>query len=218
MPDAAAARQGVDEEKYVAAVVIPQGMTARIFVRLGDPKEIEVYSNPAMPFSASIVRTITGRMVDLISAGAAAARTAVSQLFESGRADVSQEMELLARVGAQAAQEAMTREIIVIKEQVGQRVQAEQQFDFLAYYAPGMAVLFPMFAMMTAGAPAGRARGWEHWRVVRRAGRGQCWRAKCWLSPPGFANDGAGAVHALRAGRGGRAGGCGAVDCGRSAP
>jgi len=151
LPDAAAARQGVDEEKYVAAVIIPEGMTARIFVRLGDPKEIEVYSNPAMPFNASVVRTITSRMVDLISAGAAAARTAVNQLFVSGRADVSQEMELLARVGNQAAQEAMTREIIVIKEQVGQRIQAEQQFNFLAYYAPSMAVLFLMFAMMTGG-------------------------------------------------------------------
>jgi ABC-2 type transport system permease protein len=151
LPDATVARQGVDDEKYVAAVIIPEGMTGRIFVRLGDPKEIEVYSNPATPISAGIVRTITGRMVDLVSAGAAAARTAVSQLFESGRADVSQEMELLSRVGGQAAEEAMTREIITIQTQVGRRVQAEQSFDFLAYYTPGMAVLFLMFAMMTGG-------------------------------------------------------------------
>ncbi|MBN1887357.1 MAG: ABC transporter permease [Thermoflexales bacterium] len=169
--EVAEARQEVDAGRVAAAVLIPPGLTRRVFYHLGDPAQVEVYVDPAQSFSASVVHGIVERMAQIVLAGAAGGRVTTLQLLNSGRAEAAEEENgvLSQQMGRVAAQEAMTVEVVTLKTVVGSRQEADEGFDFLAYYVPGMAILFLMFTMMSSARTLLSEREMGTWARLRAA-------------------------------------------------
>jgi ABC-2 type transport system permease protein len=72
LDDPAAARAGVEDGDYTAAIIIPPDFTRKIAYGPGDPIEgtsIEVYANSGRALSAEIIRSITASIVNQIAAG-----------------------------------------------------------------------------------------------------------------------------------------------------
>src|SRR5512139_2865110 len=93
--DEAAARQAVDADKVAAAIIIPAGFTEKIVppgLRQGDYSAllqreqgvVEVYTSPARPISALIVRSIVNAALNRMNAAGTAAQTSITRLIAGG--------------------------------------------------------------------------------------------------------------------------------------
>jgi ABC-2 type transport system permease protein len=147
--DAEAARALVDGDQAAAAVIIPPGFTEVILADSGDAARLEVYGNPGRPIGVGVVRSIVERFARQMATGVVGAQVSVRQLAESGRITEAQIPEVAPEIGQRVAIESGQRELILIAETATERL-ASGSFDFMAYYAPGMAILFLMFAMMSS--------------------------------------------------------------------
>jgi len=169
--DEAAARKAVEEDKVAAAIIIPAGFTEKIIpasLSQGGsaaltPREqgvVEVYASPERPTSASIVRSVISSVLYRMSAASAAAQTAIAQLVIGGYAS-PQELqktgsEIAQRAGERAAQDSalkLSTEFVGASNNSG-------GFDWLAYMAPSMAVLFLMFTVSLGGRSILAERQW----------------------------------------------------------
>lgn len=81
--DPAAARTAVDRQQAAVAVIIPEGFTAAI-MDLEGRAAVEIYQDPTLTLSPSIVRGIVSRIVDGFAGTKIAAATAYSQLAARG--------------------------------------------------------------------------------------------------------------------------------------
>ncbi|MFN2242340.1 MAG: ABC transporter permease [Anaerolineae bacterium] len=81
----AAARTAVDRQQAAVAVIIPQGFTAAI-MDLEGRAAVEIYQDPTLTLSPSIVRGVVSRVVDGFAGTKIAAATAQSQLAARGAA------------------------------------------------------------------------------------------------------------------------------------
>lgn len=151
LDDPAAARRAVDEDKASAAVIIPAGFSAGIIPDRASGKtqpgvEIEVYANPTRPTNASVIQTIVERYLSQVEMGRIGGQVTVTQLLESGRIQPGEAAQVGAQIGAQQAQAG---ERITLKGVAGEKATVE--FNILAYMAPGMALMFLMFAVSNGG-------------------------------------------------------------------
>lgn len=150
--DPAAARRLTDQDKAAAAVVIPAGFTDSIIPREGGTSagtvQIEIYANPTSPTSAGIIQTIVEEFLGRVETGRVAGQVAVTQLVNSGLIAPQAAGQIGARIGQQ---QAITDTPPAIRLKTAQEGQAAQEFDILAYLAPGMALMFLMYAVSYGG-------------------------------------------------------------------
>jgi linearmycin/streptolysin S transport system permease protein len=161
MTSDAQARLAVDRDQVVVAVIIPSDLTARVIpqgeqgntgISNASPVLIEIYSSPTNPVSASVVRSIVDQFLSRIDVGVVSGRVAVEQLLASGRIDPQQAASLGRQIGTQAGQASPDLALIHLQEQTAQAGQPSSGgFDWMAYMAPSMAILFLMFTVTTGG-------------------------------------------------------------------
>jgi ABC-2 type transport system permease protein len=169
--DEAAARQAVEQDQVAAAIIIPAGFTEKIipaglqqgdFSALADREQgvVEVYASPERPISASIVRSIVNAVLNRMAAAGAAAQTSITQLIMSGavspQAMAQSGSEIGMRAGEQAAQDTSTKLTV---HYVGASNNSGG-FDWMAYMAPSMAVLFLMFTVSLGARSVLAERQW----------------------------------------------------------
>ena len=141
-------------DQAAAAVIIPAGFTSGTLPdpRTGattDPVTIEVYANPNRPVGAGVVETIVAAFLSEV---------------ETGQVGVSVTLAQLMAAGLLAPQEAAEAAPAIVERLVGgaegealitlDRVSAEgtaETFDILAYFAPGMAMMFLMYTVAYGG-------------------------------------------------------------------
>lgn len=169
--DEAAARQAVADNRVAAAVIIPAGFTDQIIppgLQQGDFSAllqrqqgvVEVYASPQRPTSATIVRSIVNAVLNRMSAASAAAQTAITQLIANGYVspqDLARSgNDIGQRAGTQAAQGSSLQ---LVTNYIGSS-DSSGGFDWLAYMAPSMAVLFLMFTVSMGGRSVLAERQW----------------------------------------------------------
>ncbi len=73
LDDVAAARAGVDDGTYTAAIIIPEDFTQKVSIGVGkftvEPSSIQVYANSGSPIQAGIIRSIVEGITNQISTG-----------------------------------------------------------------------------------------------------------------------------------------------------
>lgn len=167
MDDAGRARAAVDADEAAAAVIIPETLSANMLptepATPGDGAsegeqgvmevEIQIYVNPGRSISASVVRGIVAGVLNDLSAGVAGAQVAITQLIVHDVISAQAAPILGPQIGERMAQGMGAAELIGIESAVvGAEAGAEARgFNWLAYMAPSMAILFLMFTMTMGG-------------------------------------------------------------------
>ncbi|NWG33477.1 MAG: ABC transporter permease [Chloroflexi bacterium] len=162
-----AARQIIDSDGASAAVIIPEGFTRSIIPVEGtmfDPNavqpeavQIEVYANPSRPTGAGIVKAIVDEFVSRVEEGRTRGMTSIIGLMQSGLLN-PQNAETEARALFENVEETESTALTLRTDKKGA---AAVEFDLLAYFAPGMALMFLMYTVSYGGRSilAERAQG-----------------------------------------------------------
>jgi ABC-2 type transport system permease protein len=155
--DPQAARRSIDEDKAAAAIIIPRGFTRSIIPAEGttfdqsyvqpEVVKIEVYTNPARPTSAGVVKAIVDEFMSRVEEGHTGGMTSILGLIQSGLVD-PQNGEAEARKLFENADQNASTAITLKNDEEGA---AAVQFDAMAYMAPGMALLFLMYTVSYGG-------------------------------------------------------------------
>ncbi len=165
--DPEAARRLIDEDKASAAVIIPKGFTQSIIPAEGtmfDPGsvqsaavQIEVYANPARPTGAGVIKAIVDEFVSRVEEGRTSGMTSIVGLMQSGLLN-PQNAESEARVLFEGVDQTESTAITLKTDKEGAQA---VEFDLLAYFAPGMALMFLMYTVSYGGRSilAERAQG-----------------------------------------------------------
>jgi ABC-2 type transport system permease protein len=145
-----AAKTLVDTNQSAAVVYIPQGFTESITMMAWDPAvdevlQIEFYTNPTMPTSVGILRSILDQFINQVEIGRVSATVIVSQLVENGLIPPDQAVALGPQIGQQMAGSVDNPSSIQVKTNLAEGEGIS--FDILAYMAPGMAMMFLMFTV-----------------------------------------------------------------------
>lgn len=156
LTDPAAARQQVDADQTTAAVIIPAGFTESIIppaggTTAGETRQIEIYANPARPTGAGIIQTIVEEYVGRVEIGKIGGEVAIAQLLESGL--LQPDPQALAAAGEELGKQIAGDEaaLSAITIQKTRATNEASQFNIMAYMAPGMALMFLMFAVSYGG-------------------------------------------------------------------
>jgi ABC-2 type transport system permease protein len=162
-----AARQLIDSDGASAAVIIPKGFTQSIIPAQGtmfDPNavqpeavQIEVYANPSRPTGAGIVKAIVDEFISRVEEGRTSGMTSIVGLMQSGLLN-PQNAESEARALFENVEQTESTAITLRTDKEGA---AATEFDLLAYFAPGMALMFLMYTVSYGGRSilAERAQG-----------------------------------------------------------
>lgn len=162
-----AARQLIDSDGASAAVIIPAGFTDSIIPAQGtmfnpnavqpEPVQIEVYTNPSRPTGAGIVKAIVDEFVSRVEEGRVSGMTSIVGLMQSGLLN-PQNAESEARALFENVEESESTAITLKTDKEGAEA---VEFDLLAYFAPGMALMFLMYTVSYGGRSilAERAQG-----------------------------------------------------------
>jgi len=155
--DPKAARQLIDSDGASAAVIIPEGFTRSIIPAQGtmfntdtippENVQIEVYANPSRPTGAGIVKAIVDEFISRVEEGRTSGMTSIVGLLESGLLD-SQNAESEARSLFENVDQTESTAISLKTDKEGADA---VEFDLLAYFAPGMALLFLMYTVSYGG-------------------------------------------------------------------
>ncbi|MEP7136169.1 MAG: ABC transporter permease [Chloroflexota bacterium] len=165
--DPETARRLIDDNQASAAVIIPEGFTQSIIPAQGtmfdqnsiqpEPVKIEVYANPSSPTSAGVVKAIVDEFVSRVEEGRTSGMTSIVQLMSSGLLNpLNAENE--ARDLFQNVDQTESTAITLKTDKEGAQA---VEFDLLAYFAPGMALMFLMYTVSYGGRSilAERAQG-----------------------------------------------------------
>ena len=161
------AREKIESNEATAAIIIPKGFTQSIIptdASAFNPTyvqpavvQIEVYTNPTSPTSAGVVLAIVDEFMSRVEEGNASAMTSIEALMMSGLVN-PQDIEKEANSLYQNIEQNETNAITLTK--INQGADAVE-FDLLAYFAPGMALMFLMYTVSYGGRSilAERAQG-----------------------------------------------------------
>ena len=161
------ARQAIDADQASAAVIIPEGFTRSIIPAEGtlfaqtsvqpDPVQIEVYVNPSRPTGAGVIKAIVDEFVSRVEEGRTSGMTSVVQMLATGFL-TPQEAESASRDLFQNVDQPAATAFTLTKNTEGAQA---VEFDLLAYFAPGMALMFLMYTVSYGGRSilAERAQG-----------------------------------------------------------
>ena len=165
--DPEAARHLIDDDKASAAIIIPEGFTESIIPPDGamldpnyvqpEPVKIEVYANPSSPTSAGVVKAIVDEFISRVEEGRMSGTTSMSQLIASG-VIAPQDAPAIANDLFQNVDTTQNTAITIKTDKEGADA---VNFDLLAYFAPGMALMFLMYTVSYGGRSilAERAQG-----------------------------------------------------------
>lgn len=155
--DPEAARQLIDSDQASAAVIIPEGFTRSIIPAEGtmieadsvppEDVQIEVYINPSRPTGAGIVKAIVDEFVSRVEEGRTSGMTSIVGLMQSGLLN-PQNAETEARDLFQNVDQTESTAITLKTDKEGADA---VEFDLLAYFAPGMALMFLMYTVSYGG-------------------------------------------------------------------
>ena len=155
--DPEAARQLIDSDQAAAAIIIPGGFTRSIIPAEGamldpnyvqpEPVKIEVYANPSSPTSAGIVKAIVDEFISRVEEGSMSGMTSIVGLMQSGLLG-PQNAETEARALFANVDQIESTAITLKTDKEGA---AAVEFDLLAYFAPGMALMFLMYTVSYGG-------------------------------------------------------------------
>jgi ABC-2 type transport system permease protein len=155
--DPDAARRLIDEDKAAAAVIIPEGFTRSIIPAQGtvldenyvqpDPVKIEVYANPTRPTSAGVVKAVVDEFISRVDEGRTSGMTSMAQLMQSGLID-PQNVQSEAQALFENVDQTQAAAITLKTDKEGAQA---TEFDMLAYFAPGMALMFLMYTVSHGG-------------------------------------------------------------------
>ena len=181
LSDPAAARKQVDDDQITAAVIIPAGFTESIIpstgrmptgqapagqapagvASAGQVLQIEIYANPARPTGAGIIQTIVEEYLGRVEIGKIGGEVVIEQLLGSGR--LPPDPQALAAAGEELGKQIAGDEaaLSAIRIEKTRAANEASPFNMMAYMAPGMALMFLMFAVSYGGLTllAERAQG-----------------------------------------------------------
>ncbi len=159
-PDAA--RRLVGDDQTAAALIIPDGFTESIIPTQGmitamqagqaapaGPVQIEVYANPARPTSAGVIKAIVDEFISRIEEGRITGITGIFSIPGLTSLPADQIENLVRGMFESAEDEDFTSAAITLK--TDNEGAAANDFDPLAYMAPGMALMFLMFTVSYGG-------------------------------------------------------------------
>jgi ABC-2 type transport system permease protein len=145
LTDEATARQQVLDDEAAAAIFVPRGFTERVFNPNSEALTIEIHVNPSRPLSAGVVQSIMAEFLSRVRAGAVTGQVAVKHLISTGRLApelAAAKAEELARAAAGGAN---INGGLQLKRSL--TAASPQEFDVLAFLAPGMALMFLMYTV-----------------------------------------------------------------------
>lgn len=155
--DPEAARRLIDEDQASAAIIIPEGFTESIIPAewtMTDPNftqpeavTIEVYANPARPTSAGVAKAIVDEFVSRVEEGRTRGMTSLAGLMQSGLLNPQNADEEVRALFEDVEQTGSTA-ITLNTDKAGSEA---VEFDLLAYFAPGMALMFLMYTVSYGG-------------------------------------------------------------------
>lgn len=160
---AEAAYRFVDEDQAAAAVIIPAGFTesiipsqAMIDQARGDGQalaqetiQIELYSNPARPTSAGVIKAIVDEFISRVEEGRITGMTAMLGIPGLENMPFAQLEALALGMFENAGIDSASTTAIALKK-ASQGAEAVE-FNPLAYMAPGMALMFLMYTVSHGG-------------------------------------------------------------------
>lgn len=149
----ATARQQVDADETAAAIIIPTGFSSSIIPNsqtgsTTEPVVIELYSNPARPLSAGVVKAVVDEFINRVEAGRVSGQVVIGQLAMNGLITFDEVETKSQEIGANLATADFSSLITVEKENTA--VQGST-FNPLAILAPSMAILFLMYTVSLGG-------------------------------------------------------------------
>ncbi len=155
--DPETARHLIDDDQASAAIIIPEGFTQSIipadgamlnpkYVQL-EPVQIEVYTNPSRPTSAGVVKAIVDEFISRVEEGRMSGMTSMTQLIASG-VIAPQDAPAIANDLFQNVDTPQSAAITIRTDKEGADA---VDFDLLAYFAPGMALMFLMYTVSYGG-------------------------------------------------------------------
>ena len=109
--------------------------------------QIEVYTNPSSPTSAGIVKAVVDEFVSRIEEGRTSGMTSFVGLMQSGLVDFNN-IEAEASNLFQNVEQSESNAITLTKNTQGADA---VELDLLAYFAPGMALMFLMYTVSYGG-------------------------------------------------------------------
>jgi ABC-2 type transport system permease protein len=155
--DPEAARRLIDEDKASAAVIIPAGFTRSIIPAEGtaldesyiqpEVVKIEVYVNPSRPTGAGVIKAIVDEFISRVDEGRTSGMTSIAQLMQAGFLN-SQNAQSEAR---NLFENVEASESVAITLKTDKEGAQAVEFDMLAYFAPGMALMFLMYTVSYGG-------------------------------------------------------------------
>ena len=152
--DLVEARAAVDADEAAAAVIIPADLTARVIPSRSRTPDtagasVELYGNPTRPVSVGVVRSIIAGFAGHVNATVDSVDVTISQLVESDVVAPQQVGRLAPGLAERAADDLASVDLLgVAREETSGE---ENGFDWVAYMAPSMAILFLMFTVTSGG-------------------------------------------------------------------
>jgi ABC-2 type transport system permease protein len=157
--DADEARSAVDADEAAAAIIIPEDLTARV-IPSGAPQDeaadatseaaVEVYANPTRPVSVGVVQSVVAGFAAHASATVDGVEVTISQLIQSGLVAPPQAAGMAPALAERIANDLAAADLLSV---VSHEASGDEQngFNWMAYMAPSMAVLFLMFTVTAGG-------------------------------------------------------------------
>jgi ABC-2 type transport system permease protein len=160
--DEAAAKASVDADETAAAVIIPANLTSRVIPQgtgpgefeaatQGEPARIVIYTNPTRPVSASVARSIVAQYLNQVNAAAAGGRVTVEGLLENGLLSQQELQSAGLAIGQRAGEQTFGESLIQLQTEAAGESADPAGFDWVAYMAPSLAIMFLMFTTTAGG-------------------------------------------------------------------
>ncbi|MDY0126254.1 MAG: ABC transporter permease [Anaerolineaceae bacterium] len=148
------AHRSLEADEVSAAIIIPQGFSSSIIPDeqgniSGEPIQIAFIANPNSPTNAGILRSILDAFLTQVEVGRIGAEITLSQIAQTGKLTPQLAAQLGEALGSQLAQQSAQAQPIQLENTTASG--AAVKFDLLMYFAPGMALMFLMFAVTQGG-------------------------------------------------------------------
>jgi len=151
------ATRAVDSDQAAAAVIIPENFTADIFASAtpGDNASVlRVYTNPARPVSSGVIVSIVHQFTERVNAANLGATVSIRLLTTRNILDPSTASSEMSVIGERAARATSGQPLIEVETEIRQAAGGDElatgTFNWMQYYASGMAILFLMFSMSSS--------------------------------------------------------------------
>jgi ABC-2 type transport system permease protein len=153
----AEARRQVDDDLAAAAVIIPAGFSSSVIPAFDTgattaPVAVELYANPARPVGAGVVETIVAGFLSEVETAQVTGRVTFDQLLASGRLAPEQASGAVAEIARGLMEGQSSGALITLQTpSADPAAEAGDDFDVMAFFAPGMAMLFLMYTVTHGG-------------------------------------------------------------------